>query len=90
MTPHLELMPPNQLRYAGRSVPVGATVYLAVRALIETGGRLPRGELCRQVWGTDAVAKRTVWSLCHRVSERLGEVGYPGTCGTDGGDVLLC
>jgi hypothetical protein len=89
--PHkLELCPPNQLRFAGREVGVGATVYLALAALTKAGGRLKRDELCFAVWRSRIVADRRLWSLCHRVSERLGEIGHPARCGADGGYVLLC
>lgn len=87
--PTLALLPPNQLSYDGRAVPIGATVYLAVRALLDSGGRMPRADLCRAVWSREA-SPRALWSLCHRINERLAGIGYPERCGVDAGDVLLC
>lgn len=84
------LTPPNILRFADRETAVGATVYVGLRALTQAGGRMTWGEFCAAVWHTDAVAKRTVWSLCHRINEKLGEVGHPARGGTDAGDVVLC
>ena len=88
-TADLVLTAPNRLAHRGREVAVGATVYVALDALLRAGGRVATSDLCAAVWGTEEVAKRTVWSLCHRVGEKLGEVGCDLRCGTDGGDVVL-
>lgn len=87
-THEIELIPPHKISYAGRETTVGATVYLALHALTERGGRMPLLEFCCAVWGRE-MARRAVWSLCHRAGEKLAEVGYPLRPGTDGAEVVL-
>lgn len=84
------LSPPNLIRFGDRETTVGATVYRALCALTEAGGRMPRGDLCFAVWRVRDVRESRVWSLCHRISERLESIGHPERCGADGGYVLLC
>ena len=85
-----ELIPPNRIRFRGQETIVGATVYLALGAIAAAGGRLSKAELCWAVWRERMAGDRRIWSLCHRVNERLGEVGHPGRIGADCGAVLLC
>lgn len=88
--PAFALNPPDQLSCAGCSADVGATVYRALALLEKLGGRMPVAVLCVEVWGVPEVARRTLFSLCHRASEKLAAVGSPLRCGVDGGDVILC
>jgi hypothetical protein len=86
----LALTPPNRVAAGGRTAAVGPTVWVALRALGDAPGRrLTVAELCRAVWGADAVPAGTVWSLCHRVNRHLRALGHPARCGVDQGDVVL-
>lgn len=93
-TDRLMLLAPNKARYGTREAKIGATVFLALDAILGAGGRLPVTELVLAVWGTERVlnrsAMRTIASLCHRANRKLAEVGHPTRCGTDAGDVVLC
>lgn len=85
----LTLEAPDRLARGERRADVGATVYRALALLRANGGRVPAQSLCLEVWGVPEVARRTLFSLCHRVGEKLGAVGSPLRCGVDGSDVWL-
>lgn len=89
-TVSFSLLAPNRLIFGDRSTDIGPTVWRALSLLAGRDGmRVTVREVCEEVWGVPDVVRRTLSSLCHRVSEKLAAVGCPLRCGIDGSDVWL-
>ena len=84
----MTLRPPCTLTTARGDRPIGRTVWLAIAAVQDGGGRVPLADLCRAVYG-GPVPRSTIRALCHRANRQLEAAGAAARLTVEEGSAML-
>lgn len=84
----LELSPPDEVRFGGKTVRVGGLVWKALKC-VRPGKTVPEEKLVREVWGDAPPKPGSVREFVSRVNRTLEKLGCPHRLLREGGTVEM-